>query len=153
MADSGIYDRWHKSRPGDDDPRCAEHGLVATAAHLSGDRWQARWRDDAGAQRKANFARKADASRHAATAVAHTARGTYVDPRTGKITLREYAAAWRAASTADAPTREAAEIRWRVHILPVLGEVPLGRLAARPSLIQSFVAGLARQTWRNRMCG
>ena len=58
--------------------------------------------------------------------------------------MREYAAAWRAASTADAPTREAAEIRWRVHILPVLGEVPLGRLAARPSLIQSFVASLAQ---------
>jgi integrase len=144
MADSGIYDRWHKSRPGDNEPRCAEHGLVPSAAHLSGDRWQARWRDDAGAQRKANFARKADASRHVATAVADTARGTYVDPRTGKITLREYAAGHLAGSIADATTREAAEIRWRVHILPALGDVPLGRLAARPSLIQSFVAGLTR---------
>ena len=91
MADSGVYDRWHKSRADDDEPRCAEHGLAPSGAHLSGDRWQARWRDDTGAQRKANFARKQDAARHAATAVADTARGTYVDPRTGKITLREYA--------------------------------------------------------------
>jgi integrase len=139
-----VYDRWHRSRPRPGEQACREHKMAPTADHGVGDRWQVRWRDEAGVQRKQNFARKQDARNHEATAVADTARGTFVDPRMGKITLREYAPGWLAASTADATTREAAELRWRVHILPALGDVPLGRLAARPSLIQAFVAGLAR---------
>ena len=138
------YDRWHKSRAGKDEKRCREHGLVPTGAHGQGDRWQARWRDEAGVQRKQNFARKADAAHHAVTAVADTARGIYVDPRKGKIALREYSAGWREGSTADPSTREATELKWRVHILPGLGSKTLGQLAARPSVIQSFAAGLQR---------
>ena len=34
--------------------------------------------------------------------------------------------------------------RWRAHIEPQLGGVQLARLAARPSLVQQFLAGLAR---------
>ena len=33
-------------------------------------------------------------------------------------------------------------MRWRVHILPALGDVPLAAL--RPSAVQSFAAGLQR---------
>lgn len=142
MADP--VDRWHKSRPGKDELVCAEHGLIPAAAHMSGDRWQARWRDAAGVQHKANFARKGDAARHQATAVADIARGTYIDPRAGKITLAGYAPGVLAASPVDAPTRERAEIRWRLHILPALGAQPLGQLAARPSLVQSWLTGLSR---------
>src|SRR5437763_4960278 len=138
------YDRWHKSRAGKDEKRCREHGLVPTGAHGQGDRWQARWRDGAGVQRKQNCARKADAAHHAVTAVADTARGIYVDPRKGKIALREYSAGWREGSTADPSTREATELKWRVHILPGLGSKTLGQLAARPSVIQPFAAGLQR---------
>ena len=117
---------------------------MPSAAHMLGDRWQARWRD--AGRRAAQGELHPQGRRGAApgTAVADIARGTYVDPRAGKITLREYAPGVLAASPADAPTRERQEVRWRVHILPALGGEPLGRLAARPSLVQSFVAGLTR---------
>jgi integrase len=139
-----VTDRWHKSRPGRNETVCAEHGMVPTAAHMSDGRWQARWRDASGVQHKANFARKADAAQHQAAAIADTARGTWIDPRAGKITLAEYAPGVLAASPADAPTRENTASRWRLHIMPALGRQPLGQLAARPSLIQSFVTGLSR---------
>ena len=107
-------------------------------------KWVARWRDPDGRQRSRSFDRKLDAGRFLAAVQTEMDRGLYRDPRAGQITLAEYAKTWRAGLTTDAPSREATEIRWRVHILPALGAMPLAALAARPSLIQSFVAGLVR---------
>jgi hypothetical protein len=36
------YDRWHKSRPKDEESTCKEHGKVPTRDHGTGKRWQAR---------------------------------------------------------------------------------------------------------------
>lgn len=58
-----IYDQWHKSRPAPGEPRCEQHGLVPSAGHMKGDRWQARWYDG-GVQRKASFDKRTDAERH-----------------------------------------------------------------------------------------
>lgn len=67
-----IYDRWHRTRPSPGDEPCREHGrgrakLYPTADHGQGDRWQVRWRDEAGQQRKRNFARRdgVDPEKHA----------------------------------------------------------------------------------------
>ena len=58
-----IYDRWHKTHPAPGDQSCREHGkgrtrLYPTVSHGTGDRWQVRWRDENGQQRKRNFARR-----------------------------------------------------------------------------------------------
>jgi integrase len=109
-----------------------------------GDRWLVRWRDDAGKSRAKTFMLKRDADRFRAETEHSLARGTYTDPRAGRLTLAEYGAGWLAASTADASTQEAVAGRWRVHIEPTLGGAALGQLAQRPSTIQSWAAGLLR---------
>ena len=55
-----VYDRWHKSHPGEGDTPCAEHNrgktkLYPTAEHLQGDRWQVRWRDEQVTNASATF--------------------------------------------------------------------------------------------------
>src|SRR5215211_9329200 len=72
MADSGVYDRWYRTVDG---------RRVASVEHGQGKRWQARWRDEAGRQRKQNYDRRADAERALAAIKADLARGAYIDPR------------------------------------------------------------------------
>ena len=50
-----VADRWHSSRARDYE-RCKEHGMIPSTVHGQGDRWQVRWRDENGAQKKKNFA-------------------------------------------------------------------------------------------------
>ena len=91
------------------------------------------------------FERKADADRHDVSVRGDIARGQYVDPRAGKLTLRTYGTTWLAGQTFDPSTREAVELRLRVHVYPVLGDVELRALAQRPSLVQSWIRGLQGQ--------
>jgi hypothetical protein len=49
MAESGVYDRWYRTVDGK---------RVASAEHGQGKRWQARWRDESGRQRKQNHDRR-----------------------------------------------------------------------------------------------
>lgn len=105
-------------------------------------RFVARWREPDGRQRSKSFDRAGDARRHL-TEVGHKLNaGTYIPPEAGKLTLSEYAASWLAGLTTDALSIEATEMRWRVHILPALGSLPLAGL--RPSTVQQFVAGLGK---------
>jgi len=77
------------------------------------------------------FERKADAERHVAKVTTDLVTGTYVDPRAGKITLRKYAGDWLAAQTFDPSTRQATELRLRLHVHPYLGDKEL-RAAPEP---------------------
>lgn len=121
MADSGVADRWHKRRPGPDEPRC-EHGLVASADHGRGKRWLARWRDLDGEQRKASFTRKADAEAQLATVRADLLRGTYIDPSAGRETFQAVGERWRT-SAAHRPTTAARVRRALVlHVYPTQGK-------------------------------
>jgi len=67
MADSGVYDRWYRTVDGK---------RVASAEHGQGKRWQARWRDESGRQRKQNHDRRADAERALAMVKADLHRGS-----------------------------------------------------------------------------
>ena len=98
-----IYDRWHKAHPAPGDEPCHEHSkgrtkLYPTVSHGDGDRWQARWRDENGRQRKRNFARRdgADPDKHAAAFDAKIKRefdtGTSLDINAGQLKVRDYAA-------------------------------------------------------------
>ena len=106
-------------------------------------RYRVRYIDPAGRERSKSFERKVDATRFAATVEADKARGTFIDPAAGRMTLKAYSDQWLAAQTFDESTREATELRLRLHITPHLGDTPL--VALRPSQIQSWLRALQQQ--------
>jgi integrase len=101
--------------------------------------WTVRWRDGSGQKRK-TFVKQVDAKLFKATVETDMARGTYVDPQAGKVTLGEYAEQWLQSQTFSASTRAATASRLRKHTLPVLGHLQLQAL--RASTIQAWVKGL-----------
>ena len=108
----------------------------------AGRRWRARYKDLDGRERSRSFDRKIDAERFL-TEVEHSLlRGSYRDPDAGRVALRAYARDWLAARTCDPATRQIYEGHIERHILPKLGGERLDQLAARPTKIQAFVAGL-----------
>lgn len=66
--------------------------------------------------------------------------GTHVDPRTGDITLREYAEHWRKIQVQRPSSRAHIETMLRRHAYPTLGDRPLSLIL--PSDIQAWVKGL-----------
>lgn len=104
--------------------------------------WIARWHEPDGKQRSKGFKLKGEARRHLTEIQRQLDARVYIPPEAGKLTLREYSVGWLASSTADISTRDANGLRWRKHILPVLGEIPIAGI--RPSTVQQFLAGLQR---------
>jgi integrase len=113
--------------------------------------WVTRWRDETGTQRKKSFSRKADADRFAAEVTHSLHTGSYVDPRAGRTTFREYAEAWRLAQPHRPNTASRVESQLRQHVYPVVGARPLSTL--RTSQLQGMVSGWSlapgsvRVTW------
>jgi integrase len=136
MAD--IDDRWHRVDK-------ATGRRVRTGRYGAGKRWDVRWRDDGGRQRHKAFDRKVDAERFLAGVATDLARGVYVDPNAGRVTLRKYAEEWLAAQTFDESTRQATELRLRLHVFPDLGNREVRMLGQRPSLVQAWVRGLQQE--------
>lgn len=144
-----VYDRWHKSRPRPDDQPCHEHSrgrtqLYPTADHGQGDRWQVRWRDDAGQQHKRNFAKRDGidpdgcASAFDAKIKTESDSGTSLDMNAGRIKVRDYAAEYHSQLLHRDSTAERVERVFRLHVNPL----PLGGLAmrqVRPSHMRSWV--------------
>ncbi|MEU2625751.1 site-specific integrase [Kitasatospora sp. NPDC007106] len=155
MAD--VYDRWHLSRPPMDAKPCPDHTsqtrtLVPSAEHGKGRRWQVRYRDHEGGQRKENFAKRSQADSRAAEVETDLNRGTYIDPKAGNITLREFAEDWLASRTSDPSTIDIQSRHLRLHILPALGGRPLRAL--RSSTIQAWLSGLTvKATYANGILG
>lgn len=126
-----IQDRWEKT---------VEGRRVRTARYGKGKRWQARYRDPDGQERTRDFARKADAERFLATITADVLRCAYVDPDAGKVTFADFAEQWLEAQTFTEATREATELRIRLHAVPHLGRRELR--AMKPSVIQAWLRRL-----------
>jgi len=131
-----VYDRWHKTRSGPGDEPCREHSrgrnkLYPAADHGTGDRWQVRWRDETGQQRKRNFARRdgVDPERHAsafaAKVKAELDTGTSLDMTAGQMKVRDYAATYRSDLLHRDATAERLERVFRLHV----NSLPLGNLA------------------------
>jgi hypothetical protein len=131
MAD--VDDRWYRMVKGPDGKMRKER----TARYDKGKRWDARWRDQAGKPRHRAFERKLNAERFLAGLQADLLRGTYIDPAQGKITLRSYAEQrWLPAQVHLRPNsaaRYAAAMHG--HIVPLLGDRPLGALRRTCSLM------------------
>jgi hypothetical protein len=122
-----IYDRWYTTERADGSSK-----KVRSADYGCEKRWQARWRDDQGRQRKQAFERKTDAERFEATVKTQLASGTYVDPSAGDITLQAYAEAWRGRQTHDDASAErvAGILRRHVYSAPAAGPPQAPRRSA-----------------------
>lgn len=150
-----VADRWHKSRPGKDEEPCREHGKVPTADHGDGYRWQVRWRDDTGRQRKENFEKRATADDRD-TAIKNAIKaGDYIDPHAGKITFREKAEQWRTSRTHDLATARRIKSEFENHVYAspetpgrtpkgglAIGDYQIRALAKQPSVMQEWIKGL-----------
>lgn len=169
-----VYDRWHRDpQPGEQPCKCGRgrNRLYPAAGHLSGDRWQVRWRDPAtGRQKARNFAQRdgADPELHAEAfdkvIAGQIITRTYIDPRAGEVTLREFAERLRKAR--KIPNTETAanlEGRLRLHVYegesgsgrtstgaPAIGQHTMGLLAAQPSIIMAWAAALPLSPGRAR---
>src|SRR5689334_18177196 len=104
-------------------------------------KYVARWREPSGRQRSKSFDRAGDARRYLTEINRSMDRGVYVDP-TSRLTLAEYSAGWLAARIIEPTTRETLERKWKLHILPHLGAIPLAQI--RPSTVEAWQAGLIR---------
>jgi integrase len=72
---------------------------------------------------------------------ADISRGQYIDPRAGKITIAEYSAQWQPHQLHQDSTADMVERAFRLHILPMLGHVPIAD--ARASHIRAWVKATA----------
>jgi integrase len=102
----------------------------------------ARWRDDAGRQRKKAFDRKIDADRYLKEIEADLLRGQYIDP-TDRTTVIEYARVWAAGRVHRPTTARRVSGLIERHI----AGTPLGnrRLSAvLPSEVQAWAASRAK---------
>ncbi|MFF5109549.1 tyrosine-type recombinase/integrase [Streptosporangium sp. NPDC000509] len=135
-----VYDRWHKSHPDPGETKCSEHKRVPTAKHGQGVRWQVRYRDEKGEQRKRNFEKKADADRFDVTRRADEPRGEWIDPKLGQTRFQVYAGTWLASRLHKPGTSMTYEGHLKNHINPVFGLVPL--ISIRPTSVQKWVKDL-----------
>lgn len=133
MAD--IDDRWYSTGPDGECKPAARHG--------TGKRWAARWRDDSGKQRMRSFDRKLDADSFLAGLRADQLRGSYVDPKRGNVTLREYGDGKYLPSQFHLRPNSADTYASHLknHIYPALGGRRMGSLGRAD--MKSFVAVLA----------
>ena len=107
-------------------------------------RWQVRYRDPSGGERARNFRRKADAEKFLVTIEADKLRGTWTDPRLGKITLAAWVPTWEASRVHLRPsTRASSESLLRTHVLPYFGDMRIGSVI--PTQVQGFIAHLESQ--------
>jgi len=128
-----VRDRWERTVDG---------RRVRTGRYGKGKRWQARYWDTDGNQRNKDFDRKQDAERFLAAMTSDVLRGAYVDPDAGRVTFRDFATSWLAAQTFTETTREATELRLRLHASAHFGDEQIRSI--RPSAIQAWLRRLQR---------
>jgi len=104
--------------------------------------WRARWREyPGGPQRSKHFARKVDAEQHLVKVRHDLMTGVYVDPAKGRTTVEDYYKIWEPRQPWRARTRSAVQSTFASHVVPTLGNRPLG--SVRRGDVESWAAGLA----------
>lgn len=106
-------------------------------------RYDVRYRDPDGKQRKKTFKRRQDAKTFAATTETDMLRGTYLDQSTAKTTFKEHAEHWLRTRDYDTRSRKSQQKLLENHVYPVIGDVPLRAL--KPSHISGWLTGLRNQ--------
>ena len=105
--------------------------------------WRVRYRDPDGKERSKHFDRKVDAERFRTTVQTDILRGAYIDPNAGRVRFSDFAKTWLAGQTSDISTRQAMEIRVRVHMTPAFGDTDLRNI--KPSTVQAWLGELQQQ--------
>lgn len=149
-----VYDRWHLTHPPADATPCrcsrGKNKLYPGADHGQGDRWQVRYRDEAGKQRKRNFAKKdgKDPERCAdafdAQITDQLNKDNYTDPDAGKRPFKDYAEEIVANRAVGETTRYQMRTQLARHVYPMIGETELRKISKRPSTIQALIARMER---------
>jgi len=110
-------------------------------------RYQGRYRDASGAKRTVGtFGTEKAAMQAAVRAEIALADGTWIDPRAGRITFKNYAQdVWLPARHLEVTTQAAYASNLRIHFIPFFGHYPLARIM--PTTVQEWVnqAGKPRQ--------
>lgn len=104
-------------------------------------KWRARYDDPTtGKERARHFDRKIDAQRFLDEVTTSVVTGQYVDPRAGRVLVRDYAAQWEATLVGRPSTLSIADVAMRLHVLPELGARPMA--SVRRSDVQALVKRL-----------
>ncbi len=111
---------------------------------LPSGRWQARYRNAKGEVLPApeTFGNKGDAIAWLAGVQTDSARGTFIDPRAGRISLENFAESFLAGRVLADRTVETYRGLLTIHILPELGKIEIGHLT--PGDVR---------VWHNRLAG
>ncbi|MFD5113711.1 tyrosine-type recombinase/integrase [Streptomyces sp. NPDC058391] len=133
-----IQDRWYKTET-DANGKATR---VKTDRHGTGMRYRARYVGPDGTEKSKSFPdrQKRLAEKWLTLIAADMSGGTYVDPRAGRTTFRQFAERWLSAQTTDLTTQINTETRLRLHAFPRIGSRPLDSF--RPSHIQELVKAL-----------
>lgn len=114
----------------------------------TGVRYDVRYRGPDHRLHRKTFTRLADARRFASSIETDKARGQFIDPNAGKVTLRDYAEGWLAVQTFEQSSYETVARRLRKHVYPVLGSAELRSI--RPSNIQALLRAVDHLAPRTR---
>ncbi|MEU1403394.1 site-specific integrase [Streptomyces sp. NPDC005728] len=133
-----IQDRWFKTQTGPD----GKTARVKTDRHGTGMRYRARYIGPDGTEKSKSFpdGQKRLAEKWLSQIEADMTRGQYIDPRAGRLTVRQHAERWLASLTMDPGTYVGTEQRIRLHVLPHLGSRSLDSL--RPTHIREWLRKL-----------
>ena len=104
-------------------------------------RYDVRYRDPAGIQRKQTFRRRKDADRFLATTEADKVRGEWIDPTHGRITFAEWWDRWWPTTVNLRPSSRARDESYaRNHLDPRFGAIPLAEI--NHEMVTEWVAHL-----------
>ncbi len=113
---------------------------MSSIARRGNDRWRARYRDAAGKEHNKSFRRKVDAQRWLDEITTAIGTGTYVDPATARMTVREWCKLWMQGYKLN---RAGTVKQARVHIKLIeaeFGDTPLSMV--KPSDVKRWTARL-----------
>jgi integrase len=135
------FDRWHKRypKPGDAPCRCGtkKNPLYPSSDHGRGNRWQARYTDPNGKQRRPTFETWQEARDHLDAVRVQMRTNTWSDPDVGRETVEFYAYEMlerKRRKKKAVNTLRAYEQHIRNHIVPFAGQREARSLRRRDSL-------------------
>jgi integrase len=103
--------------------------IVKRTASDGSVRYDVRYRDPAGKQRKRTFRTRKAANNYLTTANADLLEGRWIDPKKGRQTLGEWWDEWWPSVVDLRPsTRARDESYWRNHVKPTFGDLPLSAI-------------------------
>lgn len=121
-----IQDRWYKTET----TAAGKTVRVKSDRHGTGLRYRARYIGPDGTEKSKSFpdGQKRVAEKWLSQIESDMTRGQYIDPRAGRLTVRQHAERWLASLTIDPGTFVSTEQRVRLHVVPYLGSRSLDSL-------------------------